>query len=432
MAVCCRRRGPGCPACGGARQGSTRQTDDAIQCRATAPSRASSEDSVAEHRPSALVVLGTRPEAIKLAPVVHSLRDAGMKTLVCASGQHRELVDEVLSLFDIQADFQCSIMEPGASLSRLTCRALDCATEAVQAARPDWVVVQGDTTTAMAGAMAAFYEGVRVAHVEAGLRTGDLSAPFPEEMNRRVISVMADLHFAPTAVAAAHLEREGVPSSRILITGNSGIDALLHVIPGAKAPTERLPELLGQGKRLVLVTAHRRENHGEPLLNICHAIRGLAGQFPDVLFVFPVHPHPQVHGPVFDRLGAVPNVALLDPIGYEGLAWCLARATLVLTDSGGIQEEAPTLGIPVLVLRDTTERPEGVEAGNSLLVGTDPDSIVSVAASLLTDDERYRLHAVPRAIYGDGSASRRVAAALTGQEFPAFEPGAVLHRRSSP
>lgn len=350
-----------------------------------------------------LIVFGTRPEAIKLFPVVHALRDRlGVALRTCFTGQHRELAEPVLRFAGITPDHDLNLMQPGETLSQSLARMVAALDPVIACERPDWVVVQGDTLSAKAAALAAHLQGIRVAHVEAGLRTGDLRAPWPEEGNRRVISAVADLHFAPTEAAAAALGGE----ASVHITGNTVIDALYWA-------KERIPADApgpADSKRLILVTAHRRESFGAGMAGIAEALTRLAAR-PDVTFAFPRHANPEARQPM-DRLEGVPNISLLDPLGYPEFVRLLCRAELVLTDSGGLQEEAPALGKPVLVMRDVTERPEGVEAGTARLVGTDPDRIVAVVSELLDNPARYAEMARAHNPYGDGKAADRIAAIL--------------------
>lgn len=357
-----------------------------------------------------LVVLGTRPEAIKLAPVIRALRAAGtdVETRVCVTGQHREMLDPILRLFGIASDIDLGLMTPDQRLSRFGAAALVEVERVLEDARPDWVVVQGDTTTAMAASLAAFYQGIPVAHVEAGLRTNDKRRPFPEEVNRRIVDVLADLCFAPTDRAAGNLLREGIDPATIFVTGNTVIDALLEVCalpyddrsgPLADIPFDR---------RLILVTAHRRESFGSGLEGICRAIRSLADEWEDVHVVYPVHLNPNVREPVARLLGGHQRISLVPPLDYLDLVQLMRRSTMILTDSGGIQEEAPSLGKPVLVLRAVTERPEAVEAGCARIVGTDPERIVAEAERLLTDGDAYRAMARPTNPFGDGRAAERI------------------------
>lgn len=366
-----------------------------------------------------LVVFGTRPEAIKLFPVIRALATRPAVTVrTCASGQHRALLDQVLSTMGQRPDIDLDLMEPGQSLDRLTARLLVGLGEAMDREEPDWVVVQGDTATAMAGALAAYHRRVPVAHVEAGLRSGDIHHPFPEEVNRRVIAQIARLHFAPTATAAAALRREGVAEEAIQVTGNTGIDALIWTRDRLAAdPTlaADLDPVLGRaaGKRLVLVTAHRRENLGDGLAGIARAV-GMIAARGDTALLFPVHPNPEVRRVVEGVLGNQPAVLCTPPLDYPHFVRALAQCDLVLTDSGGVQEEAPALGKPVLVMRNTTERPEGVAAGTARLVGTDADRIVAEVARLLDDPAAYTAMARAHSPFGDGRAADRIAARVAG------------------
>jgi UDP-N-acetylglucosamine 2-epimerase (non-hydrolysing) len=361
-----------------------------------------------------LVVLGTRPEAIKLAPVVKRLRAQGDRFVMrlCVSGQHREMLDQMLHAFAMTPHVDLNLMRNDQTLAETTSRILVGMTGVLEEWRPHWMVVQGDTTTTMAAALAGFYLRVPVAHVEAGLRSGDRFAPFPEELNRRVTSVAADLHFAPTPRAAESLQRQGVPASSIIVTGNTAIDALLDVVTDDR-PTA-IDGLLQRlhGKRIVVVTAHRREHFGEPLERVCRVIGDLAARFPDVAFVYPVHLNPSVQGLVRGLLGDLGNVVLTAPLDYFAFAKLLRSCFFVMTDSGGIQEEAPSLGKPVLVLRDVTERQEAVDAGAAVLVGTDPDRIRTAAERLLTDRAAYARMVISENPFGDGRASERIVAAI--------------------
>jgi UDP-N-acetylglucosamine 2-epimerase (non-hydrolysing) len=366
--------------------------------------------------PKTALVIGTRPEAIKMAPVYQALAAGGEITpLLCNTAQHRELLDPILATFDLVPDVDLSLMQPDQTLAELCGRAIPALDRWLASARPDLVLVQGDTTTVLCAAMAAFYQGIPVGHVEAGLRTGDLRAPFPEEMNRVVTTRLVRLHFAPTVTAQENLRREGVPAHHIHVTGNTVIDALLQARAriAARPPTAELPPGMldaDQGP-LVLITGHRRENFGPGFEGICRAIAELARRFADHRFVYPVHLNPQVQRPVHANLGDLPNVHLLPPLSYLPFVALLDRSHLVLTDSGGIQEEAPSLGKPVLVLRETTERPEAVTAGTVKLVGTDTARIVSEAVRLLTDPAAHAAMARVENPYGDGHAAPRIAAA---------------------
>jgi UDP-N-acetylglucosamine 2-epimerase (non-hydrolysing) len=359
-------------------------------------------------------VFGTRPEAIKLAPVVAELRfRVGIDCTVAVTGQHRELLDEVLDLFGIVPDHDLDIMTAGQTPSQVAARVLGAIDGLLAKTEPDWVLVQGDTTTAMAVALGAFHGRVRVAHVEAGLRSHDRLRPFPEEVNRRLVGMVADLHFAPTRSARDNLLAEGVAEADVVVTGNTVVDAFLDVagrpFEPAGTPLAGLP--LDDG-RLVVLTAHRRESFGPPLREAFEAVRELAGRYGDVRIVYPVHPNPDVQGLAREVLGGVDRVHLVPPLDYRRFAGLLARATLVLTDSGGIQEEAPSVGVPVLVLRDVTERPEAVAAGTARLVGTAAGRIVAEAARLLDDPAAHAAMARAGNPYGDGRARVRIADAL--------------------
>ncbi|HKO21483.1 MAG TPA: UDP-N-acetylglucosamine 2-epimerase (non-hydrolyzing) [Candidatus Eisenbacteria bacterium] len=353
-----------------------------------------------------LSVFGTRPEAIKMAPVIRRLKqEPGIRSLVCVTAQHREMLDQVLRWFEIRPDHDLDLMRDGQTLTEITTRALGALTPYLEREQPSLLLVQGDTTTTMAASLAAFYARIPVAHVEAGLRTGDNMYPYPEEVNRRVTTVIASRHFAPTEGARANLLREGVAPATITVTGNTVIDALLEVV---KQEPKRAPKLPLRGKRLILVTAHRRENFGAPLREVIGALRDLAERYPDVDLVYPVHRNPNVDGPVRKELSGVAGVHLIDPLEYKPFADLMEASTLILTDSGGIQEEAPSLGKPVLVLRDETERPEAVEAGVVKLVGPHREAIVRAASELLDDPARYRAMAAAVNPYGDGHAAERI------------------------
>ena len=360
-----------------------------------------------------LIVYGTRPEAIKMAPVVKALRQRPdcFEVVVCATAQHRQMMDQVHEVFGLEADIDLDLMRPDQTLNALSSRCLGALDEVLIDLTPDWVLVQGDTTTAMAAALAAFHRGIRVGHVEAGLRTGDLQHPFPEEANRRIIDVFADALFAPTSGSADVLRGEGAAAERIHVTGNTGIDALLQVAelePDRKVEDE------------VLITVHRRESFGEPILEIFQAIRELAERFPSYRWVYPVHRNPNVRRAADEVLRGLANLDLHEPFDYLELVRHLRSARLILTDSGGIQEEAPTFGKPVLVLRRTTERPEGVEAGVARLVGSDRAAIVAEASRLLTDESAYRSMAAVANPYGDGKAAERIAHILSGEPYEPF------------
>jgi UDP-N-acetylglucosamine 2-epimerase len=367
-----------------------------------------------------MVVFGTRPEAIKMAPVVAALRATdGIETLVCVTAQHRQMLDQVLDLFGLVPDDDLDLMAPGQSLPDLFARILTGMTVVLEARRPDLVLVHGDTSTTLATALAAFYARVPVGHVEAGLRTGDLQAPWPEEANRRLTAPIAELHFAPTMRARDNLLGENLPAVGIHVTGNTVIDALLAVVGRIKAEPALADSLaarfpfLDPGKRLVLVTGHRRENFGQGFEQMCLAIRDLAERG-DTQLLYPVHLNPQVQAPVNRILGGVAGVVLMEPQDYLPFVYLMTRAHLILTDSGGIQEEAPSLGKPVLVMRDTTERPEAVEAGTVRLVGTDRARIVAEATRLLDDAGAHATMARANNPYGDGRAATRIAGIIAG------------------
>ena len=360
-----------------------------------------------------LVAVGTRPEAVKLAPVVAALREQApsVETRVVATGQHRALVDSFLRGFDLRPSHELGAMRPGQPLSCLVARLLEGLDGVIAAERPDWVVVQGDTATAFAGALAGFHRRVPVCHVEAGLRTGDLSQPFPEEANRRLAAVVADLHCAPTEFARRNLVREGVSPAAIVVTGNTVVDALRSAAGRNAAPPREIAEIPAD-RELVLVTAHRRENFGDPLRAICAAVRDLVAARPELHVAWPLHLNPNVGPVVVGELGRIDRVHLLDPLDYGSFLGVLKRCSLALTDSGGVQEEGPSLGKPVLVLRDATERPEGVDAGVARLVGTDRGRIVRETLALLDDQPRRDRTSRFRDVYGDGRAAERIVGAL--------------------
>lgn len=371
-----------------------------------------------------LVLMGTRPEAIKLAPVIAALAaDDSLEPIVINTGQHRELIDQVITLFGIHVDRDLAVMQPNQTLATLTSRLVTAVDEVLVATDPDMVLVQGDTTTVLAGALASFYHRIAVGHVEAGLRTGDLTSPFPEEANRLMATTLANLHFAPTTTARDNLLAERVDPASIVVTGNTVIDALHLEIDRQRDPsvrqrlTEHLAGLIGDDlatRRMVLVTGHRRENFGTGFDQICTALATLAAEHTDTLFVYPVHLNPRVKEVVHQRLGEAENIRLIGPQPYSEFVALLDRSHLVLTDSGGVQEEAPSLAKPVLVMRDTTERPEGVEAGTVKLVGPVAEPIVSHANRLLTDPAAYQAMAEAANPYGDGHAAARIVEAIHG------------------
>jgi UDP-N-acetylglucosamine 2-epimerase (non-hydrolysing) len=361
-----------------------------------------------------LSVFGTRPEAVKMAPVVRRLAATpGVDSRLCVTGQHRQMLDPVLALFGLAPDVDLDLMRPDQPLAELTAALFSGLDPVLERFQPHWVLVQGDTTTAMAAALLAFYRRVRLGHVEAGLRTGDKWQPFPEEINRRVASAVADLHFAPTAWARDNLLREGVPPAQVLLTGNPVIDALQDIAARpcdlAAGPLAGVPE----DQRVVLVTAHRRENFGRPLEDIFRALRALAEAYAgQVHLVYPVHMNPNVREPAHRMLGGVANIHLLEPLDYLPMVHLMRRAHLILTDSGGLQEEAPALGTPVLVMRQVTERPEALQAGTARLVGTDPERILAEARRLLDDPQAHAAMARAANPFGDGHAAERIVEAL--------------------
>ncbi|PWK16274.1 non-hydrolyzing UDP-N-acetylglucosamine 2-epimerase [Tumebacillus permanentifrigoris] len=359
-----------------------------------------------------LTVFGTRPEAVKMAPLVKALERAGDKihSKVCVTAQHREMLDQVLHLFDIKPDYDLDIMEPRQTLTGVSIKALAGLEKVLQEEQPHIVLVHGDTTTTFVAGLAAFYQQVAIGHVEAGLRTYDKYSPFPEEMNRQLTGVMADLHFAPTDLSRANLLQEHKPDERIYVTGNTAIDAMKTTVRDTY--THPILDSLQGGQRLVFMTAHRRENLGEKMHNIFTAVRRLVEEHEDIVLVYPVHLNPAVQEPARVILGGHERIHLIDPLDVFDTHNFMSRATLILTDSGGIQEEAPSLGVPVLVLRDTTERPEGIDAGTLKLAGTDQDVIYNLAHELLTNAEAHRAMAVAANPYGDGEASDRIVQAI--------------------
>jgi UDP-N-acetylglucosamine 2-epimerase (non-hydrolysing) len=358
-----------------------------------------------------LFVLGTRPEAIKLAPLIKALAQTDdFQPLVCATGQHKEMLAQALKFFQIKPHFNLKIMRRNQSLSELTARLLSKLDKVLNKYRPDCLVVQGDTTTALVGALSGYYHQIPVAHIEAGLRSGDKHAPYPEEINRILISRLTDYHFAPTKTAAANLKNEGV-TKNVLVSGNTVLDALFWSLRKIKENPriyEKYFAFLAKNKKIILVTGHRRESFGRQFENICLALRDLARRNKDAQIVYPVHLNPQVQKPVFKILKSIPNVHLLKPLAYPYLLWLLDKCYLVLTDSGGLQEEAPSLGKPTLVLRQVTERLEGIQAGNAVLVGTDRKNIVRQTEKLLTDQKVYKKMSGAGNPYGDGRSALKI------------------------
>lgn len=369
-----------------------------------------------------MTVIGTRPEAIKMAPVIKSLvtYSEEVECVVCITAQHREMLDQALKIFEIVPDYDLNVMNPNQSLSRLTANLLTALDEVIAIEKPDWILVQGDTTTAMVASLLAYYHRSKLGHVEAGLRTNDKFHPFPEEVNRRIADILADAYFAPTQNSRMNLIKEGVSSESIVVTGNTVIDALMMIAQRvADRPLESGISASIKNELLILVTVHRRESFGEPLENICKALARIASNYPDkVQIVYPVHLNPNVRKTVYEILSGIPNIALIEPVDYETLVGLMSKAYLILTDSGGIQEEAPSLHKPVLVLRDVTERPEAIEAGAAKLVGTDADRIYSETVRLIEEPETYDQMSKTINPYGDGQASQRIVRFLLGHQTP--------------
>lgn len=366
-----------------------------------------------------MTIFGTRPEAIKMAPVVKALEAApDMESIVTVTAQHREMLDQVLHLFSITPDYDLNIMSQGQTLYDVTCRALMGLQEVLKEAKPDVVLVHGDTTTTFVGALAAFYEGIPVGHVEAGLRTGNIYSPFPEEMNRKLTGAIGTYHFAPTTISEANLLKENINPEHLYVTGNTVIDALQTTVKEDYTFTEELLNKIDYvNQKVILVTTHRRENLGDPMRNVYEAIRDIIGEHEEVEVIFPMHRNPKVRSIVQEVLGDMPRVHLIEPLEYEPFANLMDRTYLIMTDSGGIQEEAPSLGKPVLVLRDTTERPEAVQAGTVKLVGTDKTTVYSTAKELITNAEMYTAMSNAVNPYGDGLASERIVQALRHEFF---------------
>lgn len=358
-----------------------------------------------------MTVFGTRPEAVKMAPLVRALEaHPQIESIVCVTAQHREMLDQVLEVFGVEPNEDLDIMEPNQTLAKITTKALNGLEGVLAQHKPDIVLVHGDTTTTFAAALAAFYQQIAIGHVEAGLRTYNKYSPFPEEMNRQLADVLCDLFFAPTDLSAQNLKNEGRPEAAIFVTGNTAIDAMRTTVK--EAYQHPVIDALPAGSRLIYMTSHRRENWGENLERICRAARRIVEAHEDVQLVYPVHLNPTVRDTVFTILSGHPRIHLLDPLGIVDNHNFMARSTLILTDSGGIQEEAPSLGVPVLVLRDTTERPEGIDAGTLKLVGTDEEAIVREAERLLTDKSAYEDMAGRKNPYGDGRAANRIVDAI--------------------
>ena len=374
-----------------------------------------------------MTVIGTRPEAIKMAPVIKSLMSypEEVKSVVCVTGQHREMLDQALKIFGIIPDYDLNLMKPNQSLSLLTSKLLTALDEVMTLEKPDWVLVQGDTTTAMVASLVAYYHRIKLGHVEAGLRTNDKFQPFPEEINRRITDILADAYFAPTQNSRMNLLKEGICSESIMVTGNTVIDALMLIaqrVAGRSIDSHISTSL--DNKLLILVTVHRRESFGQPLENICKALARIACRYQDkIQIVYPVHLNPNVRKTVYEILSGIPNISLIEPVDYENLVALMSNAYLIMTDSGGIQEEAPSLHKPVLVLRDVTERPEAIEAGAAKLVGTDADSIYAEAVRLIEEPKSYSQMSTAVSPYGDGQASKRIVQFLLGQPIDESVPG---------
>lgn len=360
-----------------------------------------------------LIVFGTRPEAIKMAPLVKAFqKDDAFETKVCVTAQHREMLDQVLEFFDIRPDFDLDLMKPNQNLFTLTADIITGLKPVLEEFKPDYVYVHGDTTTTMASSIASFYSGAQVCHVEAGLRTHNKRSPFPEEINRQIAGRICDYHFAPTEASRQNLLNENISDSHVLVTGNTVIDALFESSERVKdlnnPEINSLKKVLEADKKLILVTGHRRENHGQGFINICEALKEIAISNPDVQIIYPVHLNPNVKKPVYEILSDVANIKLIDPLAYPAFVWLMNEAYLIITDSGGVQEEAPSLGKPVLVMRDTTERPEAVDAGTVILVGTDKNKIISEGQDLLNNTDRYQAMSALHNPYGDGKACERI------------------------
>lgn len=361
-----------------------------------------------------LIIFGTRPEAIKMAPLVKEFqKHEELDTKVCVTAQHREMLDQVLDFFEITPDYDLDLMKPNQNLFFLTADLITGLKPVLEDYQPDYVYVHGDTSTSSIAALAAFYAGIKVCHIEAGLRTHNKWSPFPEEMNRQLTGRLTDFHFAPTTASRANLLRENVSEQHVLVTGNTVIDALMD--SSEKVQTldndeiSQLKKITDPDKKLILVTGHRRENHGQGFINICEALKKIAVNNPGVQILYPVHLNPNVQQPVYEILSGVDNIQLIDPLTYPAFVWAMNQSYLIITDSGGVQEEAPSLGKPVLVMRDSTERPEAVDAGTVILVGTDKDKIVSECEDLLRNSKRYNTMSALHNPYGDGKACKRIA-----------------------
>lgn len=367
-----------------------------------------------------LIVFGTRPEAIKMAPLVKAFEQtAGFETRVCITAQHREMLDQVLQFFEITPQYDLDLMRPNQNLYSLTATIIESMRPVLEEFKPDYVYVHGDTTTTMAAALAAFYSGAKVCHVEAGLRTFNKRNPFPEEMNRSIAGRLTDFHFAPTEASKENLLKENIPEKDILVTGNTVIDALFFSVEKLKKGNYSDPEIeqlkknIDFSKKIILITGHRRENHGQGFIDICKALKTIAENHPEVQLIYPVHLNPNVQKPVYELLQGISNIQLIDPLSYPAFVWLMEKSYIIITDSGGVQEEAPSLGKPVLVMRNTTERPEAVEAGTVILVGTNTQKIVSETEILLNDKNHYETMSKTHNPYGDGKACTRICGFIT-------------------
>lgn len=366
-----------------------------------------------DRQTKALFIFGTRPEAIKMAPVVKEfIADQDFLTKVCVTAQHREMLDQVLDFFEIKPEYDLDLMKPNQNLYTITADVITKLKDVLEDFNPDYVFVHGDTTTTMAASLASFYHGTKVCHVEAGLRTFNKRAPFPEEINRQVTGRITDIHFAPTKTSQKNLIDERVSDEDILVTGNTVIDALMESVSKVRANIPKkivdIKDRFDPSKKWIVVTGHRRENFGDGFLNICKALKDIANSKDDVEIIYPVHLNPNVQGPVFELLNSTKNIHLIDPLDYPSFVWLMDQAYIIITDSGGVQEEAPSLGKPVLVMRDTTERPEAVDAGTVKLVGTNKDLIIQSAIDLIENEELYSAMSKAHNPYGDGQASSRI------------------------
>ena len=372
-----------------------------------------------------LIIFGTRPEAIKMTPLVKEFQKYSdiFETKVCVTAQHREMLDQVLDFFEIKPDFDLDLMKPNQNLYTLTSSILLGLKPILESFQPDYVYVHGDTTTTMASSLASFYSGAKICHVEAGLRTFNMQSPFPEEMNRSVTGVVSNIHFSPTETSKNNLVLENKSEDSIVVTGNTVIDALMFSVNKVKNSNyqdkeiEHLISVLDEGKKLILVTGHRRENHGDGVVRICEALKEIALNNPKAQIIYPVHLNPNVQGPVYKLLSEIDNIQLIAPLSYPSFVWLMDKSYLIITDSGGVQEEAPSLGKPVLVMRDTTERPEAVEAGTVTLVGTNKEKIVSETNKLLNDNNAYIAMSKLHNPYGDGKACSRIVEHIRSKEF---------------